>query len=60
MASAAMAVAGLRQAPSHRLVRAAGALGGQPWLREGRAAVAAGWSRPEPGGEVQYCAELLR
>uniref|UniRef100_U3ILA1 NADH dehydrogenase (ubiquinone) complex I, assembly factor 6 n=1 Tax=Anas platyrhynchos platyrhynchos TaxID=8840 RepID=U3ILA1_ANAPP len=60
MAAAAMAVAGLRQAPSHRLVRAAGALGGQPWLREGRAAVAAGWSRPEPGGEVQYCAELLR
>lgn len=61
MAAAAMARGGLRPGPCHRLARAAGARGGLPWpgLGGGRAA-AAGWSRPAPGGEVQYCAELVR
>ncbi|XP_029868740.1 NADH dehydrogenase (ubiquinone) complex I, assembly factor 6 isoform X1 [Aquila chrysaetos chrysaetos] len=61
MAAAAMARGGLRPGPCHRLARAAGARAGLPWpgLGGGRAA-AAGWSRPVPGGEVQYCAELVR
>ncbi|XP_065524697.1 NADH dehydrogenase (ubiquinone) complex I, assembly factor 6 isoform X2 [Lathamus discolor] len=46
MAAAALARSG------QRLARAAGLVGGR--------AAAAGWSRPEPGGDVQYCAELVR
>ncbi|XP_072185029.1 NADH dehydrogenase (ubiquinone) complex I, assembly factor 6 isoform X1 [Excalfactoria chinensis] len=57
--AAATAAGGLRPASSSRLLRAMWARGGLPWPRGGRAA-AAGWSRPEPGGEAQYCAELLR
>ncbi|XP_025003816.1 NADH dehydrogenase (ubiquinone) complex I, assembly factor 6 isoform X3 [Gallus gallus] len=57
--AAATAAGGLRPVSFPRLLRAVGARGGLPWPRGGRAA-AAGWSRPEPGGEAQYCAELLR
>ncbi|XP_052559265.1 NADH dehydrogenase (ubiquinone) complex I, assembly factor 6 isoform X3 [Tympanuchus pallidicinctus] len=57
--AAATAAGGLRSASFPRVLRAVGARGGLPWPRGGRAA-AAGWSRPEPGGEAQYCAELLR
>uniref|UniRef100_A0A8V5FIL8 NADH dehydrogenase (ubiquinone) complex I, assembly factor 6 n=1 Tax=Melopsittacus undulatus TaxID=13146 RepID=A0A8V5FIL8_MELUD len=55
MAAVAMARSG------QRLPRGAGFRRGapRPGLVGGRAA-AAGWSRPEPGGEVQYCAELVR
>ncbi|XP_064910107.1 NADH dehydrogenase (ubiquinone) complex I, assembly factor 6 isoform X2 [Columba livia] len=53
MAAATMARAGLRQLLCRRTLR-----GGLPGLGGGRAA--AGWSGPAPGGEVQYCAELVR
>ncbi|XP_061304054.1 NADH dehydrogenase (ubiquinone) complex I, assembly factor 6 isoform X3 [Pezoporus flaviventris] len=55
MAAAAIARSGQRMAR----VAAARRGGPPPGLVGGRAA-AAGWSRPEPGGEVQYCAELVR
>ncbi|KAM9574057.1 NADH dehydrogenase (ubiquinone) complex I, assembly factor 6 isoform 3-T3 [Guaruba guarouba] len=54
MAAAAVARSG------QRLAGAAGARSGAPRLGLGGGRAAAGWSRPEPGGEVQYCAELVR
>ncbi|XP_061227020.1 NADH dehydrogenase (ubiquinone) complex I, assembly factor 6 isoform X2 [Neopsephotus bourkii] len=55
MAGAAIARSG------QRLAGVAGVRRGGPrtGFVGGRAA-AAGWNRPEPGGEVQYCAELVR
>ncbi|XP_074754791.1 NADH dehydrogenase (ubiquinone) complex I, assembly factor 6 isoform X2 [Athene noctua] len=60
MAVAAVARGELRVGPCHRLARAAGARGGLLWPGLGGGRAAAGWSRPAPGGEVQYCAELVR
>ncbi|XP_072708260.1 NADH dehydrogenase (ubiquinone) complex I, assembly factor 6 isoform X2 [Ciconia boyciana] len=60
MAAAAMARGGLRPGSCHRMLRVAGARGGLPWPGLGGGREAAGWSRPAPGGEVQYCAELVR
>lgn len=60
MAATAMAWGGLRHRLCHRMLRAAGSRGRLPWPGLGGGRAAAGWSRPAPGGEVQYCAELVR